>query len=88
MAKEYFWFSSSNNSTIDMFRLQESCGEDTVKSFTSSGSLMSIYTVALPKSIAKEQALSRTTGRHSVIGCVVDLGTISYFNVHLFRGDR
>lgn len=33
MAKEYFWFSSSNNSTRDMFLFQESCREDTVKSF-------------------------------------------------------
>lgn len=49
---------------------------------------MSIYTVAVPISLAKQQALSKTAGRHSVIGCLVDLEIISYFNVHLFTGDH
>lgn len=94
MAKEYFCFSSNNNSTTDNFLSEKRCGENTVKSFLYS---VSISTVAVPKSPRKEQASPgykcgkpRVTApgasghtrchrlRASLRSCY------SYFDVHLF----
>lgn len=46
-----------------MFLFQESCREDTVKSFLHFFRFFSIYTAAVPKCLAKEQSLSWGLGR-------------------------